>query len=220
MITDSIQSCISAVKQKQDALRSKQSFEEYQKTLASLSMECQNLERSLDTIDSIEKHKITDSPMLDGGTKSELLDAIDECGNALENGQLSKETVQVFGSRTKQLQRDLATSWKVCAAHYAEGAAGYLGIVQGLTDKPKEVDELKSRIRNIVNGDPSPISAKKLSVDVSQANAIISRYSLKPEIEAFLRKVADKQATVADLTPSVISWLDTQNLLTKLKIAF
>lgn len=220
MITDSIQSCISAVKQKQDALRSKQSFEEYQKTLASLSMECQNLERSLDTIDSIEKHKITDSPMLDGGTRSELLDAIDECGNALENGQLSKETVQVFGSRTKQLQRDLATSWKVCAAHYAEGAAGYLGIVQGLTDKPKEVDELKSRIRNIVNGDPSPISAKKLSVDVSQANAIISRYSLKPEIEAFLRKVADKQATVADLTPSVISWLDTQNLLTKLKIAF
>ncbi len=220
MITDSIQSCISAVKQKQDALRSKQSFEEYQKTLASLSMECQNLERSLDTIDSIEKYKITDSPMLDGGMKSELLDAIDECGNALENGQLNKETVQVFGSRTKQLQRDLATSWKMCAAHYAEGAAGYLGIVQGLSDNPKEVDELKTRIGNLVNGDPSQTSAKKLSADVAQANTIISRFSLKPEIEVFLKKVAAKQATVADLTPTVINWLNSQKLLAKLKIAF
>lgn len=220
MITDSIQSCISAVKQKQDALRSKQSFEEYQKTLASLSVECQNLERSLDTIDSIEKNKISDLPLLDNGTKTELLEAIDDCGIALENGQLGKEGVQVFGSRTKQLQRDLTAAWKVCATHYADSVTGYLGIVQGLTDRPKEVDELKSRIGNTVNGDPSPASAKKLSADVAQANAIISRYSLKPEIESFLRKVAFKQATVADLTPTVISWLDAQNLLTKLKIAF
>lgn len=220
MITDSIQSCISAVKQKQDALRSKQSFEEYQKTLASLSIECQNLERALDTIDSIEKQKISDSPMLDGGTRSELLDTIDECGNALANGQLSKETVQVFGAHTKQLQRDLTNSWKVCAAHYADGVTGYLGIVQGLTNRPKEVDELKARIGNAVNGDPSPASAKKLSADVAQANAIISRYSLKPEIESFLRKVAVKQATIKDVTLEVQTWLKEQDLLDELKISF
>ena len=220
MITDSIQSCISAVKQKQDALRSKQSFEEYQKTLALLSVECQNLERSLDTIDSIEKNKISDAPVLDEGTKKELLEVIDDCGIALENGQLGKEGVQVFGSRTKQLQRDLTAVWKVRATQYADTVTGYLGIVQGLTDRPKEVDELKTRIGNSVNGDPSPASAKKLSADVSQAKAIISRYSLKPEIESFLRKVAVKQATVADLNPTVISWLDAQNLLAKLKISF
>ena len=220
MITDSIQSCISAVKQKQDALRSKQSFEEYQKTLYSLNVECQSLELSLDTIDSIEKNKISGSPLLDNGTKKELLEAIDDCGIALENGQLGKELVQVFGSRTKQLQRDLTTAWKECAAHYADGVTGYLGIVQGLADNPKEVAELKARIVSSVNGDPTPILAKKLSSDVAQANAIISSYSLKPEIEAFLKKVAVKQATVADLTPTVISWLATQNLLTKLKIAF
>ena len=159
-------------------------------------------------------------PLLDNGTKTELLEAIDDCGIALENGQLGKESVQVFGSRTKQRQRDLTAKWKECATRYADSVTGYLGIVQGLTDKPQEVDELKSRIGNTVNGDPSPASAKKLSADVAQANAIISRYSLKPEIESFLRKVAVKQATVADLTPTVISWLDAQNLLTKLKIAF
>ena len=220
MITDSIQSCISAVKQKQDALRSKQSFEEYQKTLASLSMECQNLERSLDTIDSIEKHRITDSPMLDGGMKSELLNAIDECGNALENGQLSKETVQVFGSRTKQLQRDLASSWKECAAHYAESATGYLGIVQGLSDNPKEVLELRDGISKLASSDPTVMSAKKIAADVARANSIISQFSLKPEIEVFLRKVSSKTATVKDVSPEVLSWLESKQLVDKLRVSF
>ena len=220
MITDSIQSCISAVKQKQDALRSKQSFEEYHRTLALLSQECQSLERSLDTIDSIEKNIISGSPLLDNGTKMELLEAIDDCGIALENGQLGKEGVQVFGSRTKQLQRDLTIKWKECATGYADSVTGYLGIVQGLTDKPKEVDELKARIGNTGNGDPSPASAKKLSADVAQANVIISKFSLKPEIEAFLKKVAARKATVSDLSPEVLNWLSDQKSLEKLKLSF
>lgn len=220
MITDSIQSCISAVKQKQDALRSKQSFEEYQKTLASLSVECQNLERSLDTIDSIEKNKISDSPLLDNGTKMELLDAIDNCGIALENGQLGKEGVQVFGSRAKQLQRDLTTKWKECATRYADSVTGYLGIVQGLTDRPKEVADLRDQIIKLASSDPTVIATKRLAADVAQANGIISQFSLKPEIEVFLKKVSSKTATVKDVTPEVLSWLESQKLVDKLRVSF
>ena len=82
------------------------------------------------------------------------------------------------------------------------------------------MDELKSRIGNTVNGDPSPASAKKLSADVAQANVIISKFSLKPEIEAFLKKVAAKKATVSDLSPEVLNWLSDQKLLEKLKLSF
>lgn len=220
MITDSIQSCISAVNQKQDALRSKQSFEEYQKTLALLSVECQNLERSLDTIDSIEKNKISDSPLLDNGTKMELLEAINDCGIALENGQLGKEGVQVFGSRTKQLQRDLTTTWKECATRYADSVTGYLGIVQGLTDRPKEVADLRDQIIKLASSDPTVIATKRLAADVAQANGIISQFSLKPEIEVFLKKVSSKTATVKDVTPEVLSWLENQKLVDKLRVSF
>lgn len=220
MITDSIQSCISAVKQKQDALRSKQSFEEYQKTLALLSVECQNLERSLDTIDSIEKNKISDMPLLDNGTKTELLEAIDDCGIALENGQLGKESVQVFGSRAKQLQRDLTAAWKVCATHYADSVSGYLGIVQGLTDRPKEVADLRDQIIKLTSSDPTVVATKRLASDVTQANGIISQFSLKPEIEVFLRKVSSKTATVKDVTPEVLSWLESKKLVDKLRVSF
>ena len=220
MITDSIQSCIVVIKEKQDVLRNKQSYEDYQKSLASLSKECQSLESSLDTLDSIKKYKISDSPLLNYGTKTDLLNAIDQCGEALANGRLSKEAIQVFGSHTKQLQRELAASWKMCAGHYAEGVTGYLGIIQGFTDNPKEVDELRTRIGNLANGDPAPTAVKKLSADVTQANAIISKFSLKPEIEVFLKKVAAKRATVSDLSPEVLNWLSDQKLLEKLKLSF
>ena len=220
MITDSIQSCISAIKQKQDALRSKQSFEEYQKILALLSVECQNLERSLDTIDSIAKNKISDLPLLDNGTKIELLEAIDDCGIALENGQLGKEGFQVFGSRTKQLQRDLTTTWKECATRYADSVTGYLGIVQGLTDSPKEVADLRDQIIKLASSDPTATDTKRLAADVARANGIISQFSLKPEIEVFLKKVSSKTATVKDVTPEVLSWLESQKLVNKLRVSF
>lgn len=159
-------------------------------------------------------------PLLDNGTKTELLEAIDDCGIALENGQLGKESVQVFGSRAKQLQRDLTAAWKVCATHYADSVSGYLGIVQGLTDRPKEVADLRDQIIKLTSSDPTVVATKRLASDVTQANGIISQFSLKPEIEVFLRKVSSKTATVKDVTPEVLSWLESKKLVDKLRVSF
>ena len=220
MITNSIQSCISAINQKRDAQKNKQSFEEYKKTLAALSVECQSLSFALDTADGIKKHKISTESMLSSETKSDLLDSIDQCGIGLEDGKLTEETVQSLRLQTKQLQNDLITSWKVISAHYAEGVTGYLGIVQGFSDSPADVEALRIRIQKLTTESPSAEAAKKLSIDVSQANTIIAQFSLKPEVEVFLRKVASREASAADLTPNVLEWLQEQKLLSKLRISF
>lgn len=220
MITDSITSCISAITQKKATVEKKQSADEFQKTLVSLSTECQRLSQSLDIIQGMVDYQIADSAFIDAGLKNELLGAVGQFGEGLEGGQLSKENVQVFSSNVKQLSKDVSAAWRECSSHYATGVSGYLGIIQGLSDNPKEVDELNSGIAKLLANNPSPSSAKKLSADVTQAKKIIARFSLKPEIEAFLKKVASKQATVKDLSPSVIAWLEDQKLLAKLKIMF
>lgn len=48
---------------------------------------------------------------------------------------------------------------------------------------------------------------KKLVADVSEAKKIADEFSLNPEIEVFLKKVSSLQATVADLTPDILTWL-------------
>lgn len=56
--------------------------------------------------------------------------------------------------------------------------------------------------------------------DVKEAKEITDSFSLNPVIEAFLKKVSAQQATVADLTPDVIKWLQDKQLLSKLKVRF
>lgn len=220
MVTDSITCCISAITQKKTIVEKKQSADEFQKALVSLSLECQLLSQSLEILQEMKDHHIANSAIIDGGLKNELLGAISQFGEGLEGGQLSKENVQVFSSNVKQLSKDISAAWKDYSSHYATGVSGYLGIIQGLSDNPKEIEELNARIAKLTANDPSLSSAKKLSADVTQAKEIIDHFSLKPEIEAFLRKVASKQATVKDLSPIVIAWLEDQKLLVKLKISF
>ena len=64
------------------------------------------------------------------------------------------------------------------------------------------------------------MSAKKIAADVARANSIISQFSLKPEIEVFLRKVSSKTATVKDVSPEVLSWLESKQLVDKLRVSF
>ena len=220
MITNSIQSCMSAIKDKQALLQNKQSREEYQKILAALDTACKSLRCSLDTIDGLKKYHISDSATMDDGIRNELLEAIDQCGSALESGQLNRAAVTELRYQTNQLQQSVASAWKECSEDYSAGVSMRLGVVHGLSDNPGEIAELKSRITKLTEGDPSAVSAKKLAADVTRAKEIISQFSLKPGIEAFLNKVSSKQATVQDLSPEILHWLEHQKLLTKLKISF
>lgn len=220
MIIDSINACVTAINQKKTTLQKKQSADEFQKTLASLSKECQRLGNLLDILNGMKNSHIADSSTLDSELKSELLEAIDRCGEELENGPLSKENVQVFGVRTKQLEKELSAAWKSCSLRYSEGVSGYLGIIQGLSDNPQEIKKLQDEIAKLTTDAPTPDSVQKLSSDVTRAKAIVERFSIKPEVEAFLKKVASKQATVTDLSPNVMTWLKKQGLLMKLRITF
>ena len=49
---------------------------------------------------------------------------------------------------------------------------------------------------------------------------MISSFSLKPDVESFLKKVAAGRATVLDLTPDILEWLREQRLLGKLSLDF
>ena len=220
MITETINTCISALDKKRLALEKKQSAEDYQLALASLSKACEKLEQTLDALEGISENGIVDHPVFEAGTRDELMNDIDQCGSGLEEGVLSKEMVQVLDSHVKHAKATLSSTWREISAQFSDGVSGYLGIVRGIADNPSEVDKLRESISTLTRGEPSNTAAKKLSAVVKQANTIISQFSLRPEIETFLKKVSSRQATILDLSPDVVSWLRTHNLSEKLKISF
>ena len=113
------------------------------------------------------------------------------------------------------ISRNFDTSLK-----YSEGSKGYLSMIGGLSNDPKRAKELADNITKTVAGDPSIKAVKSLVSDVAEAKQITDEFSLNPEIENFLKKVSSQRATVFDLSPNILTWLNEKNLTSKLKIRF
>lgn len=93
-------------------------------------------------------------------------------------------------------------------------------MIGGLSDDPKRAKELAENISKTVSGDPSIKAINSLVSDVAEANRVAEQFSLNPEIERFLKKVSSQGATVSDLTPEVMTWLQEKKLMSRLKIRF
>ena len=128
--------------------------------------------------------------------------------------------VIAFKAKGDAVAEQIKIVWKDAATKYAEGTKGYLSMIGGLTDNPKQAKELADSISKTVNGALSVTSIKKLVADVDEAKRITHGFSLNPEIEAFLQKVSSQQATIVDLTPNVLTWLKEKKLTSKLKVRF
>lgn len=220
MLTDNISNCIAAVQTKRKVQENRASLNTQQAALAQLNLVCKQLKVLLECVAAIQNSEISSSPVLSGAMASDLSDSVAACGNAVKDCSLSKDTVAVLASTIKAASNETAALWRQVSTNYAEGPKGYLSLIGGLTSDPKGARTLSARITETCDGAPTVHSVKTLLSDVYKANEIISLFSLKPEIEVFLKKVSVQRATVFDLTPEVLAWLQEHGLTRKLKVNF
>ena len=220
MISESIRNSIAAIQRKRNAQESKLSIDMQTAALAQLDTACEQAKALLECCAAIQQSGISNESLLTESTRQGLIDTISNCGNAVADHALSKDSVFAFSSTVKTAANEVSQVWKAKATSYAEGAKGYLSLIAGLTADPNGAKVLVSRISNTCNELPTARSVQTLLADVSKAKEIISRFSIKPEIETFLKKVSSQQATVFDLTPEVLLWLKEQGLTGKLKVNF
>lgn len=165
-------------------------------------------------------NRVVEAPVIDEATRSDLLACINDCGNGISEMRLSMDAVRLLKSKGDAFATQIKIVWRDASAKYSDGSKGYLSMIGGLSSNPKRATELADNITKTVAGEPSIKAVKKLVADVSEAKKIADEFSLNPEIEVFLKKVSSLQATVADLTPDILTWLKGKNLTSKLKIRF
>ena len=163
---------------------------------------------------------IVEHPLMMRPVRDELVEYAGNCGKGIYEGKLTLDMVIAFKAKGDAVAEQIKIVWKDAATKYAEGTKGYLSMIGGLTDNPKQAKELADSISKTVNGALSVTSIKKLVADVDEAKRITHGFSLNPEIEAFLQKVSSQQATIVDLTPNVLTWLKEKKLTSKLKVRF
>lgn len=220
LLTETIINSTSAIKKRRATIESKQHAETYARALAQLSQTTGSIKDTLDCAIAIKESGIVDAPVIDEATRSDLLACINDCGNGISEMRLSMDAVRLLKSKGDAFATQIKIVWRDASVKYSDGSKGYLSMIGGLSSDPKRATELADNITKTVAGEPSIKAVKKLVADVSEAKKIAEEFSLNPEIEVFLKKVSSLQATVADLTPDILTWLKGKNLMSKLKIRF
>lgn len=220
MLTDTISSCVSAIQNKKAAADRKKSLDEYQAALQKLNVTCVIIDNIQDCVSALKISGICTTAIFNDTTQSDILEAISSCGQGLAEGSLGNDSVSSLQSAAKAAATEINALWQNAASSYSEGTAGYLAMIAGLTDNPKEAKDLSEKILSTSTLNVSVKSINTLAEDVRKAKYITDNFSLKPNIESFLKKVSSGQASVDDLSPEVQEWLNAKGLKKKLKISF
>lgn len=220
LLTETIKNSTSAIKKRRATIESKQNAETYAKALAQLAQATESIKQALDCTKAMKESGIISAPLLNGSTRGELLDCINDCGNGISEMQLTLETVRLLKSKGDAVATQIAIVWHDAARKYSDGSKGYLSMIGGLSNDPKQAKELADSINQTVVGAPSIKAVKRLVSDVSDAKRIADEFSLSPEIEHFLKKVSSQGATLLDVTPNVLKWLKEKGLTGKIAIRF
>jgi len=220
LLCETIENSITAIVNKRAALENRQHASTYKKALCKLDSVAKQLKDTLDCAIALKQKGIIDEPLLDEPSRKALLDCINVCGNGIAQLQLTQDAVNVLNSKAEGLSSQLRVVWKDGAARYSGGTKGYLTTVSGVSKNPQSARELAERIDKIACEEPSVSAADKLIDYVSKARVITESFDLNPSIEAFLKKVSAHKATIADLTPAVMQWLEDKGLTDRLQITF
>ena len=93
--------------------------------------------------------------------------------------------------------------------------------LRGLLSNKSEADNLIEAIDKAKV--TIPVSAKAIDTylaNVEKAHKLVDDLHLDNETEAFVDKVRQKKATVGDLTPHVMKWIQENNLTHIMKVRF
>ena len=82
--------------------------------------------------------------------------------------------------------------------------------------------QLNAMHKTIIESRNWPVSDDKLNryqEAVTESSRFLSETKFDQEIEDFLKKVKDRTANLSDLTPSILEWLEAENLTGKISLS-
>lgn len=221
MLTDIIKAATDSISNKTKLQMQKLSNEKLAKRLASIALIGKELETYIETIQAMQKNRISDGATINEEQKTSLLEVIDECGRCISDLSIDDVIVSAFKMQTEVIKQLLSVHWQQSANSYSAEAVNYLTILSDLTPDPKCSNDLLTTIKaQAANTAPNQSTIGKFVTDVTTAQNIVKQYKLEPAVQDFLSKVKLKRATIEDLTPDVTKWLEANNLTKKLLISF
>lgn len=222
MILKTLQSANSVIINSVNNTINKQAAENFKSQVMSLNGHITQLEQLLNLIQAFEEKGFGEK-IISKDIKDSLLRAVDSCGEKVYDHSLDVNTVTAFKNAIQLCRNALGNAWKGIADEQCGSVIESLASLKGLLSNKKEVDELLAYLTNAKLN--MPTSARALDVfsaNVEKGKKIVDGldFTSNPQIKIFIEKVRWQKATVGDLTPPVLEWLNKNHLTDKIMLRF
>ena len=118
-----------------------------------------------------------------------------------------------------KINDNLANQWQIFFGLANQKKLDDLTILMQVSEKK---GELRDMYKNILGFKSWPVSQQALEnyqEAISLSEQHLRETKFDEEIEEFLKKVRDKNATLSDITPSILEWLEAEGLKGKISLS-
>lgn len=220
MILESLQSANSTILDSVQALSNKQAAKAFKDQVTALGKCTSQLEQLLNLIKAMQEKKIS-SKVFTVEIKDSLQDAVDTCGQKTNDHTLDASAVTALKNAIELCRKNVDIIWKEAANDLLNGVENSLASLKGLLQNKQEVEGLLYALQKAKVSIPeSPKAIDTFLENVKRGKDLIDELHLDEEVEKFIEKVRNQQATVADLSPHIMDWLKENYLTDQIKIRF
>lgn len=112
----------------------------------------------------------------------------------------------------KKLCERIQTEWKNQTDEYLTDIKEELGILKLVSNEKQEIQKILVCMNNFSNWPVDEKIINQYEIANKKAIEILSRMEFDDDIADFLKKVKDKEASLLDLSDSIIAWIRKENL--------
>lgn len=224
MMINTLRSASRAMERSALAADSQQRSESLNKQITELSEHTRQLEELLDRIGALQK-AAADEPILSAEILENLRTAVDECSGQLSQSMPSLEAgaVRALKAETDITRNAAGTFWKNFADRECTPVTDNLRSLGGLLEHPSEAADLANRLSSAGGGLPTTVKKlNSLLEDLRKGRQMLDQLQFESdaEVKAFVDQVRQQKATVRDLTPHILEWLQEHHLTNKIRLRF
>lgn len=117
-----------------------------------------------------------------------------------------------YQDSVKKLSERIESEWVEQTNNYLLDVREELGILRLVSNNKQEIHKILISMNNFSKWPVDEESTTQYEIAKARAEEILSQMKFDDEIAGFLKKVKDKEATLLDLTDSIIAWIRREKL--------
>lgn len=152
---------------------------------------------------------------------SSIINKLNDLLTSFEHEPKKGKITSIFRDLEQEHKNELAEKWLDFAKEESYDAISTLNNVLRITGSNTEISQIINSLQTLSKKWPlSEQHVKHFKEQCDNAKLKIDDLNASEEVQTFLKLVSRQQATIADLTPEVIEWLNNNDVGQNLTIRF